>query len=73
MPQESLKLKKKRALNLIRVLKEEYPNCQDLIQNPRVLKQHKFGHKLGLLSNFFLMGVLGFIFNDFSSSQFFLP
>ena len=45
-------------------LRREFPNCQDLIQNPRVLKQHQFGHKLGLLSNFFIMGVLGFIFND---------
>ncbi|MEE2742646.1 MAG: acyl-CoA desaturase, partial [Bdellovibrionota bacterium] len=24
----------------------------------------QFGHKLGLLSNFFLMGVFGFLFND---------
>ena len=46
-------------------LKKEFPNCQDLIQNPRVLKQHLYGHKLGLLSNFFLVGTLGLYFNDF--------
>ena len=47
------------------VLKTEFPNCQDLIKNPRVLKQHLYGHKLGLLSNFFIVSFLGLCFNDF--------
>jgi stearoyl-CoA desaturase (delta-9 desaturase) len=45
-------------------LREEFPNCQDLIQNPRVLKQHQYGHKLGLLSNVFVVGLLGYLLND---------
>ena len=39
-------------------LRKEFPNCQDLIKNPRVLKQHLYGHKLGLLSNFFIVSDL---------------